>query len=415
MKVSFRLLPRLAAAERIVLQVIKSSRATVPGKTVVLLGAGSSVEAGLSTSARLTQDIYEDLSSSRSTSDYARLLAYLISRLQARNAAQGLSPYKQIEVEELFDALNLVIKRDTLLVSQFVERWDRGFESFDQGLDESAFKRSLAEIINKHISSAINNRRAAFLDSDYRKLIAALKPRSVLSAGERDLSRTQQPFFSSLVSHLSVAPGASSYLGPLCTSEMVTTIATLNYDLALETCCDALGVDYDYGLSRWESQKRVEWPDNKKLRIMKLHGSLNWTGEPESFRIRKDEIQDFERRVLVFGGIENKLSANGPFLQFLYKLERSLLTTGSLLVVGYSFRDPHINALINRWILTRRSTRLVVVDPNPPPLAFVSGKQTRKVGEKAVSYHLQYKHLALPASVGIQRFFAEPDLFDAGI
>jgi hypothetical protein len=383
-------------------------------KTVVLLGAGASVEAGLRTSADLTQAIYEDIQSKGHLSEYARLLAYLITRLQARNAARGLSPYQPIEIEELFDALSIVFKRDTLLVSQFVERWDRGLDSYGRGIDERRFKKALDAIINKHIASAASGRRVSFIDSDYRSLVASLKPNPLLAPKTPDLPEAQQPFFSSLLRHLAVNAGQCSYLAPLCDIEAVSAVATLNYDLALETCCQEVGVEFDYGLTRWTSHKRVEWVDRKKLRIMKLHGSVNWTGNPEEIKVRDDDIRDYERRVMVFGGVENKLSADGPFLQFLYRLERALLTAGSLLVVGYSFKDSHINALINRWVLTRRSSRLVIVDPATPGVRFASGRQDRKIGDKTVSYHLRYRHLRTIASEGIKLFFEQPDLFEEG-
>lgn len=104
-------------------------RQMVKNKIVVLLGAGASVDAGLPTSQNLTQIIYDDIQGSRlQKSAESRLLGYVISRLQARNTRLGRSPYDPIEVEELFDALNSLANKDSLLVSEFVERWDRSLD-----------------------------------------------------------------------------------------------------------------------------------------------------------------------------------------------------------------------------------------------------------------------------------------------
>src|SRR4051812_10280754 len=123
------------------------SERSVSKKFVVLLGAGASVEAGLSTSAQLTERIYQDISASRMTSEYARALGYVISRLQVRNTKMGLSPYHPIEIEELFDALNLLYRRDSLLISEFVERWDSSVEKHYQKFDHRAIESSLNNVV----------------------------------------------------------------------------------------------------------------------------------------------------------------------------------------------------------------------------------------------------------------------------
>src|SRR5947209_14328875 len=115
---------------------------------VALLGAGSSVDAGLLTSARLTEAIYSDFASNRHQSEYAHLLAYVISKLQTRNAKLGLSPYRPIDVEELFDALRILFRRDQLLVSEFVERWDGTISDHFQKFDVRAIKAALSPLIS---------------------------------------------------------------------------------------------------------------------------------------------------------------------------------------------------------------------------------------------------------------------------
>jgi hypothetical protein len=50
-----------------------------------------------------------------------------------------------------------------------------------------------------------------------------------------------------------------------------------------------------------------------------------------------------------FGGA-NKLTAEGPFLALLSKFDEHLNQQRNLVVIGYSFRDPHINHCIVRWL-----------------------------------------------------------------
>jgi hypothetical protein len=69
---------------------------------------------------------------------------------------------------------------------------------------------------------------------------------------------------------------------------------------------------------------------------------------------------------IIMGG-ENKLQAEGPFLGLFMEFRNRLRDTQRLVVVGYSFRDRHINEAIRAWM--RRpaggeNPRLIVVDPS---------------------------------------------------
>ncbi|MBN2973103.1 SIR2 family protein [Roseomonas aeriglobus] len=383
---------------------------------VVLLGAGASVEAGLLTSANLTQAIYNSFNERQRLDRFALLLAYVISKLQVRNAKRGTSPYAPIEVEELFDALNLLYRRDSILISEFVERWDSAIDSYYTRFDGSEIRSNFNNILNKTLARA--NRRSAFDagTADFERLAASLQPRSFFTNDARHIPDPLQPFFVSLIKFLQVDQSRLDYLYPLVRDKRASLIATLNYDLSIEKACELNGLKYDYGLDRWAQQKRVDWrqrSDDKRL--LKMHGSINWTGSFEDPKIRYDEIKPYEKRIMIFGGVDNKLSADGPFLQFLYRLERTILRTNALLVVGYSFRDAHINALINRWRLTRRNSKLAVIDPSPPPLwqlGFADGPIKRQVGERETTHTASVRIIQSPAGEGIQRFINEPDLFD---
>ena len=68
---------------------------------------------------------------------------------------------------------------------------------------------------------------------------------------------------------------------------------------------------------------------------------------------------------MVFGQ-RGKLRAEGPILDLLAKFRDDLYDTDELVVVGYSFRDEHINEYIRRWINGDPLRRIVVVDPDFP-------------------------------------------------
>jgi hypothetical protein len=66
---------------------------------------------------------------------------------------------------------------------------------------------------------------------------------------------------------------------------------------------------------------------------------------------------------MVFGQ-GSKLRSDGPFLAMLVEFDRMLAETEWLTVIGYSFRDDHINAALTRWLNGDRAQRISVIDPS---------------------------------------------------
>lgn len=378
-------------------------------KTVVLLGAGASVDAGLPTSLRLTQIIYDDMRKEQyRNAAHARLLGYVISRLQARNARLGQSPYDPIEVEELFDALNSLANKDALLVSEFVERWDRTLGDFLDDFDGRAIGRNFETLVNRVLVKQQNRSMFSSHDSDYENFARSMQKNSNVSLDFQGVPKFQRPLFESLYKHLTIQPESTEYLDSMVSSDDVTVIASLNYDLAIEASAKSMGLEVDYGLDRWDQQKKVSWRGNSDVKLLKLHGSLNWTGSLEDITIRHDEIKSHESRVMIFGGVSNKLSAEGPFLQFLGKLENALNDAEVIVIIGYSFRDAHINSLLQRRRLNKRKTKMIVIDPKPVALyqiGFRNGAITRESGGRKYNYTLDLQMIEKSAKFGVAEIF----------
>ena len=66
---------------------------------------------------------------------------------------------------------------------------------------------------------------------------------------------------------------------------------------------------------------------------------------------------------MIFGNSNRKLRPDGPFLQLRHEFEKRLMATNRLLVVGYSFGDDHLNSIVRRWVATRTSAKMVIIDP----------------------------------------------------
>jgi hypothetical protein len=118
-----------------------------------------------------------------------------------------------------------------------------------------------------------------------------------------------------------------------------------------------------------------------RLPLLKLHGSgsraeQRLAGEHTSGEdFRYEPWADIDathhngkwiQPAIIMGG-ENKLQARGTFLELYMELKDRLRSTERLVVVGYSFRDRHINEAIRVWIRDtpwRNELRLVVVAPS---------------------------------------------------
>lgn len=165
-----------------------------------------------------------------------------------------------------------------------------------------------------------------------------------------------------------------SYLDPLVSvgRERQQTIATLNYDLTVETDAARIGVPLSTGLDRWRSTGELVWPGSG-VRLLKLHGSIDWD---RSVEFPDAAVLGLPQEVpgpdgedalpFVVYGRREKLRAQGPFLDLRADLVASLRSARYLVVVGYGFHDDHVNEVIRRWINTGADRRLIVVDPNFP-------------------------------------------------
>lgn len=91
------------------------------------------------------------------------------------------------------------------------------------------------------------------------------------------------------------------------------------------------------------------------LNFVKLHGSYNWRAASAN------------EDVMVLGGAKETSIARHPILTYYFDLFRHICRTKGmrLLVIGYSFRDAHINDVIADGVRSA-GLKLFVIDPKPP-------------------------------------------------
>jgi hypothetical protein len=90
------------------------------------------------------------------------------------------------------------------------------------------------------------------------------------------------------------------------------------------------------------------------LAYVKLHGSFNWRSADET-----------RARAMVIGTNKGSLLNNEPLLRWYLQLfEDALQRAQALLIIGYSFRDPHINRVIAQ--AAKGGLRLHIMSPQTP-------------------------------------------------
>ena len=108
------------------------------------------------------------------------------------------------------------------------------------------------------------------------------------------------------------------------------------------------------------------------MNLIKLHGSINWFSEFN--RIRTDPYSDSRPRIMLFGEGMAKVNPQGPFIELRHIFSEHLSRTDTLGVIGYSFGDQYVNAIIKAWMNEKKlsykrneakgGAKLVLLSPN---------------------------------------------------
>lgn len=303
-----------------------------PG-TTVLLGAGASFEAGIPGAVALTGAILEYLEGRDGADDpLVRLCKDTAERLVQTALSRGLQA-STVDVEALFTTVEMLAMGDSSPIAPFIAGWN---------------------------SPAVTRQPL-----DWAQTYAALGE-AMLDALQHVLKPTEAP----------------DYLQPLF-SDLPCRIATLNYDLCVEEAARSAAIELYDGIEAWTGGFNWPWeqmPAAHAVHLLKLHGSIDWEpavttlGGPARAgenplthgpSLRGSGSAALEIPGLVFGA-QGKLRADGPFLAMLMEFSRWMESTDRLVVVGYSFRDKHINRVIVDWLEQPHHKTLDVIDPGVP-------------------------------------------------
>jgi hypothetical protein len=342
------------------------------GMVTYLLGAGASVDAGLPTASQLTGEVLAQLNGeSRSVRDgRAQLLNFVVSALVLHRGRSGSRPDELPDIESVVSAIELLDERASVELAPFVQSWDPSVDALDRTskVRSSRWARDLHKSLRNDSSLAAERVIVQSLET-------FLKQRTSSGSTERAYQRLRDDLVRLLVPLLQISDERTDYLRPLVElgRDGLVNVATLNYDLTVETAARRAGVSCSTGIDRWNADAVISWPDDG-VRLLKLHGSVDWARRqtrpgPEGLSLSHETIGHWEEPgsqhlPFVVYGRREKLRPEGPFLDLRAEFVKALGASGHLVSVGYSFSDHHVNELIRRWLVTDTRRVLVVVDPD---------------------------------------------------
>lgn len=334
-------------------------------QAIVLFGAGASMDAGLPGAFGLTNKVYEKLVQEKS--DDARLFGIIIAKLQLRAARLGHPPFSSINIEEVYDALKKFIGREQDILAEFVQNWEDITGPSECDFNAQKFLQSLSSAFEVSNSRSLTGQYS--LRVKHSELVRATEVLSKAFYGDfyKFRGASLDPFLHTLSLLLEADDNRIGYMQRMLErhASRISCIATLNYDRIVERSLETRGASFDLGLSSWNERRYVRF-HGQSQKLIKLHGSIDW------FIKDQDEIMvnpqgpsvAYPRRALIFGGQDSKLVPFGPFLQLRHEFQKFLRASNKLLVVGYSFGDEHLNAILRSWVATRQRSRMMVVNPS---------------------------------------------------
>jgi hypothetical protein len=295
-------------------------------KTVFVLGAGASVEAGLPISQNLSG--IDGLNqrvinlAAKQTGDWRPV--GLAIEWAHRQMMKRVSHDWEANVELLFNILDEAAEQPRLPASAVFRKMHRPARRANR-----TYQRAVAS----HTSSWI----------------------------KKDVFRqAQQVIRESLFTWLRVDDADKArYMIPLLEycRDTGSCIVSLNYDNVVESASGLSGVEVDDGISQWPTLRRLTFSQNK-IPFIKLHGSLSWVETDErivggmkrrqSVRHEQEKDNFWTPRVFIFGGA-NKMTYEPPYPDLYAEFRNKVMESDAVCILGYSGSDPHVNQVLNDW------------------------------------------------------------------
>lgn len=336
---------------------------------IFLIGAGASVDAGISTVSQLTHQFETSL---KKDSQSAKLYYFFKNR----------SLYSNIVNEKSSTNIEIILA-----------------------------------LINDHLYITPQNPLYHLIGNWDKELL------SITAGQTKPIEELRDQMETFLVTQLSTDNGNLSYLHPIFALQEhlkgTLKIFSLNHDLIVEKSYGKYYNDYksadknayilESGFSdasfpiqegiAFDTKNFKASKTDKQIHLYKLHGSINWLRAPNGEIVSgKPEEPGLNPRPLVFG-TNQKYKSSFPYSELYVQFKEVLTKAKMLIVIGYSFQDQHINDAIKNALYdnSRTELKLIVNNTSFSETEFFSFPRLNKKTSKdfllpKIFKHIDYEH-----------------------
>jgi len=289
---------------------------------IFLLGAGCSYDANIPISSKMIDDLENMLNTNNDWRDFKRLYLCIKSSIKFSDGIVGKS-IEYFDIERLVNTLTELEKKEFAIIYPFIGTWSPRL------LEIAGFDFKIVSIFKEKILKNLRN--------------------WITIKNERD-TKYYKNFYDF----------QSEY-------NYALRIFTLNYDLCLEknkpTNYDLeRGFDPNERIWDW---RRFETMDlySPSIYLYKLHGSIDWVRDESKGSILREVDNVPEKPDLIFG-TDYKMQYIDPYLLYAYEFRKFTLDSKVIIVIGYGFRDEHINSILVQALQNNKKRKMVIISPN---------------------------------------------------
>lgn len=291
---------------------------------LILLGAGTSCDAGIKNSNQIISDIEKQLKTNSKWQVFSEIYNYIKSVYYQKQLHKGVSvPEVNFNIESLVSLLNIIItiKEKSLDIYSFVGSWEKDLQPF------------ITEEKSKNLASAFRERIIKSLRGDW------LMPDNWIENSN---------YFKKLIDFKQQYDGNA------------LKIFTLNYDKCVEQNLKSESLECGFDeFDKWNS-KRYDYENTRSdYYLYKLHGSIDWKKRKEEQLTQTSGDISPDELAIIFG-ISNKLQSYDPYLFYFYEFRVHCSKSKLVISSGYGFLDEHINEVFKYGFASSPEKRFVV-------------------------------------------------------
>lgn len=311
-------------------------------KTVFLLGAGASRDAGCLISSKMLAELKIEINSIPADDQvygefkigfqelYKVIKPALEYQAELRRINADKSDLYHPNIEDYILILRKIINKDLIIPEPLVGSWSE--------------KLLLLEIKYPNLFKQ-------YLNFIYHCVIKWLTPPDYKAANEL------------------LAP-VKELLEQTTDEEFFINFFTLNYDLVFEKVFNSdVAKPLNNGFSNNDWDTTSFDVQQTRMNLYKIHGSLDWyldkddTHSLPNYEIAFNKLQPDERKPQLILGYESKLFSVDPFFTLLQKFIEKLSNVNLVVVIGYSFFDAYLNNILIKFLNSSENKKLYIVDP----------------------------------------------------